>query len=219
MDATIFSDFCKNLKGGLCKNVKFATECLIRHDFIKTYGAKYGFEDVEIEVPYVSKKDSRNQIKIKKDNNSDGINTRNRADLYIGGSEDTVIEFKYHKKDKRSNPCLATNMGESFRDLNRLSLTENKEKFFIYVFDEKFKDYYSKNAIDLLKYDNIKSGDKFSVGRDLDSITSADGYAEFKKNALSSFGEDSKFEDFSYNIEVCYKCYCDGLYVLIYKVC
>lgn len=55
--------------------------------------------------------------------------------------EEVVIEFKYHKKVDRSTTCKTTNMGEVFRDVNRLSSLENKEKYFIYVFDQEMKDY------------------------------------------------------------------------------
>ena len=92
-------------------------------------------------------------------------------------------------------------MGKVFNDLNRLSIIDKAEKYFIYVFDENMKKYYENHSpFDILKMSKVNTGDKLNVDGDIDKLL-ADGYAEFKKQAFSGFTVN-KFKDFDYTIEV-----------------
>lgn len=124
------------------------------------------------------------------------ITKRVRADLYDEQS-DTVIEFKYHKQIDTSDSCETTNMGEVFRDLNRLSLLGNAEKYLIYVFDDEMLNYYKKNAITNIF--NIEKSD-LSVPSNINGDKNL--HKEFFKTAFSSFDDEYKdFSKFSYTVK------------------
>ena len=179
------------------------TEDLIRQWFIKTQ--KLTLKDTRIEKPYRLLK-----FKPKFQN---VLNSRARADLYYqeNGKEDVVIEFKYHKKVDSSPTCKTTNMGEVFRDLNRLSTLDNKEKYFIYVFNQEMKEYYDKivgrsnhatnSPIQILNVSSSAGGKTYAVNGDFDAEVK--GYNEFYKNALSSFcSNQCNFGLLNYQIEM-----------------
>lgn len=174
------------------------TEDLIRHLFIKIHKTCAEIKDgVEIEMPY-------RELLIKEMRNGCLSSDRARADLYFGDTDDTVFEFKYHRQTKYSNNCTATKMGSVFRDLNRLSILDNKEKYLIYVFDEKMKNYYEDNSpFNILKMSTVKVGDILKVNGTIDELL-ADGYAEFKQQAFSGFTY-TEFAKFDYTIKVVYK--------------
>lgn len=171
------------------------TEDLIRQWFIETQTLTY--KDTRIEKPYkcLSIKPKFKGV----------INNRAHADLYYqeDGIEDVVIEFKYHKKINTSPTCKTTNMGEVFRDLNRLACLENKEKYFIYVFDQEMKKYYDKKykeykTLEFLVYDKAKG--EYQVGVNIDR-------EKLPKNALDTAfspfgGVFNEFADFDYDIQI-----------------
>lgn len=177
------------------------TEDLIRQWFIETQNLSIG--DIVVEKPY-------RLLKLKA--NFQGIlNNRARADLYYGGKnkqtgekEDVVIEFKYHKKSPYSDTAKTTNMGEVFRDLNRLSTLDNQEKYFIYVFDQEMKDYYDKHVFDVLKVTANKVKTLSSI--DIEKLIKGKKVADFKNTALSSFDRNviSSFDDLDYTVDVLY---------------
>lgn len=134
------------------------------------------------------------------------LNNQARADLYYQehGDEDTVIEFKYHKKLSTSTTCKTTNMGEVFRDFNRLSVLDNKEKYLIYVFDEEMKNYYDSNVFDILKIAKAKG--KTLDNRGIPSLTKGKKIKDFENSAFFLFDRKrmSNFLKFEYTVEVLY---------------
>lgn len=175
------------------------TEDLIRQWFIEKQ--KLTIKNTIIEEPY-------RELISKRSKFYSEINSRARVDLYYKGTneqtkenEEVVIEFKYHKKVDRSTTCKTTNMGEVFRDLNRLSSLENKEKYFIYVFDQEMKDYYDKQSFDILKVGNYSSA---HIPSALNKYIK-DEHGEFYKSAFSSFSDNYQdFSYFGYTVEVLY---------------
>lgn len=183
-----YTDFKKELDAHFSDEPHLVTECLIRYLFIKAHKT-----EAEIEVPYrvLPIKPTKNYLEYK----------RARVDLYYGNPEDAVFEFKYHRRTKYSDCCTATNMGKVFNDLNRLSVIDKTEKYFIYVFDENMKKYYEKHSpFDILKMSRVNVGDKLNVNGAIDKLL-AGGYAEFKKQAFSGFTA-IEFKNYDYTIEV-----------------
>ncbi|MBE5740728.1 MAG: hypothetical protein E7352_06165 [Clostridiales bacterium] len=177
------------------------TEDLIRQWFIETQNLSIG--DTVIEKPY-------RLLKLKA-NFQSRLNSRARADFHYNGQskqtgekEDVVIEFKYHKKSPYSDTAKTTNMGEAFRDLNRLSTLANKEKYFIYVFDQEMKDYYDKHVFDILKVDANKG--KTLKSSDIETLIKGKKTEDFKNTALSSFDRNmvKSFDDFNYTVDLHY---------------
>ena len=190
---------------------RLVTEDLIRQWFIDTQGLTYG--ETTIEKPYRTLNINPPYKTI--------INNRARADLYYqeNGDEDVVIEFKYHKKVETSATCKTTNMGEVFRDLNRLACLGNKEKYFIYVFDDEMKQYYDKNSpSDILKIGNeniIKT-----IPQQLSGIEKNEN-GEFFNSAFSSFSKDFQdFCNFNYTVKVLYSgtLLANKFYMIILKI-
>ena len=194
------SNFKNELNTHFVDMPHLVTEDLIRQYFIDVQPLNK--PNTTIEMPYRCLKIKKTFWRI--------INNRARADLYYNGlntstneTEDIVIEFKYHKQVKHSTTCKTTNMGEVFRDLNRLSTLDNNEKYFIYVFDQEMKDYYDKHStVNFLKIDkktfdiNIKTMNKISK----------DDNGEFYKSAFSSFSDDCQdFSKFNYSIKTIFK--------------
>lgn len=205
------------------KMAHLVTEDLIRYWFIITQ--KLSINETKIEKPYRLLK-----IKIKLKN---VLNNKARADLYYNNRneqihEDVVIEFKYHKKSPYSNTAKSTNMGEVFRDLNRLSCLNNKEKYFIYVFDQEMKDYYDNYVFDILKVDTNKGKTLNSI--DIENLINIKNSKEFKNTALSSFDRNvvEDFNYFDYTVKVLFsKCITeytnlngnnDKMYITILKI-
>lgn len=194
---------CSALENELAKRFNnmahLVTEDLIRQWFIETQSLT--IKNTIIEKPY-------RELISKHSKFYSEINSRARADLYYNGTneqtkvkEEVVIEFKYHKKVDRSTTCKTTNMGEVFRDLNRLSTLENKEKYFIYVFDQEMKDYYDKQSFDILNVGNYSSA---HIPSALNKYIK-DEHGEFYKSAFSSFSDNYQdFGYFGYAIEVLY---------------
>ena len=201
------------------------TEDLIRYWFIITQ--KLSIKETKIEKPYRLLKLKSKYQKI--------LNNRARADLYYGGQneqigkkEDVVMEFQCHKKSFYSSTAKTTNMGEVFRDLNRLSALDNDEKYFIYIFDQEMKEYYDNHVFDILKV-NTNQG-KVLNSIDIETIIKGKKTDDFKKTALSPFDDNlvKSFDDFNYTAEVLYSNHIttykkldskdDNMYIIILKV-
>ena len=110
-----YENFNEILKTKFNNIPRLVTEDLIRFWFIESQNLNV--PSVIIEKPYKNLNINENFI--------DYLTNRIRADFYYA-PWDTVIEFKYHKKIESSDSCKTTNMGEVFRDLNRLSVLGNK---------------------------------------------------------------------------------------------
>ena len=185
-----YEKFNDKLKTKFNNIPRLVTEDLIRFWFIGSQNLSV--PSVTIEKPYEN-------LKIKSDF-KERITSRARADLYDEQS-DSVIEFKYHKKIESSESCKTTNMGEVFRDLNRLSVLNNKEKFLIYVFDGEMKEYYDERAVnDILKFDKSF---EFKVSGEININENSN--KEFYKAAFSSFCDGYKnFSKFNYTVRKVY---------------
>lgn len=211
------------------------TEDLIRHWFIEIHKGA-----CRIEVPYQRNNNPKTPLKIRQ--NAPKLKTniygtvRSRADLYYWGfleensrdQEDTVIEFKFHRDTLYSKCCTATNAGEVFNDLNRLSILENKEKYLVYVFDSTMKNYYDKklachkhgaqSPMNVFNTTPNVVGNTYTVDANFDNEVASS--QEFKKMAFSSFLEQHRFAVFRYRIkmELVNKIGTTGYYLIVAQV-
>lgn len=74
-----------------------------------------------------------------------------RADLYYGGVKsgdeqglDAVFSFTLSKSRLFSKRRVGKEAGEFFREVNKLAVLENEQRYFVYVFDEELKEFYRK---------------------------------------------------------------------------
>ena len=194
--------FITELKNLISKFPKAVTEDLVRLLFIKAH------PNSEIEVPYMRSKLPTTPIRIQSSKMRYFASKRIRADL-VCKKEDMVVEFKCHRKTDYSPCCTATDMGAVFCDLNRLSCLDNKEKYFIYVFDSSMQNYYNKIMkkhtpscpLQMFDISSTAVGKSFIVDKTLDSVTH--GYNEFRKTAFSSFvSACNAFSCFNYSIDI-----------------
>lgn len=204
-----WNKFIKELANHFYKEKGLITEDLIRYWFIKL-----NKNPCKIEVPYFRTDKKGNSITplVILNSKKNYLNSnRNRLDLYFEKLK-VAIEFKYHRKTDYSNNCTATNVGEVFNDINRLSILDCDEKYVIYVFDDKMKKYYRNNG---------ESDDKPQYYFNIDRIHEQDNFVfdstkgicryngmEVLKNAFSSFNIEpfnhttnrNGFYSFSYNL-------------------
>lgn len=212
-----FGNFENELKTHFDNEHHLVTEDLIRYWFIGTHSSN---GDAYTEVPYI--RPGKTPLVI--NTNAPKLNSdRARADLYYGDidnckkknadDQDVVLEFKYHRCTRYSDCCTGTDCGSVFRDLNRLSILENKEKYFVYVFDKKMKEYYDekikRNQDSAYEIFNIKNrpSDLIKVDASFDNIVKQKGYGEVKKGAFSQFDKDNEaftFAKFNYKVKVLY---------------
>lgn len=210
-----FVNFENELKTHFDNEHHLVTEDLIRYWFIGTHSSN---GDAYTEVPYI--RPGKTPLVINA--NAPKLNSeRARADLYYGdidncekkndAEQDIVLEFKYHRCTRYSDCCTGTDCGSVFRDLNRLSILDNKEKYFVYVFDQKMKDYYdekiAKNPNSAYEIFNIKNQPSGSIKVDgsFDVTVGQWGYGEVKKGAFSQFDTNNEtftFAKFDYKVEV-----------------
>lgn len=213
------------IKREILSQIDLMTESNIRELFVYTHGGK-----IEIETPYIQPQKAKKKTPLLVQNNTQfKRNGKNlpHADLYIEGC-DAVIEFKYHKKTEYSDTAKTTNMGEVFRDLNRLSTLDNQEKYLIYVFDQEMKNYYDKYVFDILKV-GANQG-KVLNSSDIETLIKGKKTNDFKKTALSPFDYNlvKSFDDLNYTAKVLYSdCITtykkldgkdDNMYIIILKV-
>ena len=213
-----FGNFENELKKHFNKEHHLVTEDLIRYWFIGSHSSN---GDAYTEVPYI--RAGKTPLVINA--NAPKLNSdRARADLYYGDidnckkknavEQDVVVEFKYHRCTRYSDCCTGTDCGSVFRDLNRLSILENKEKYFVYVFDQKMKEYYDEkikknpnSAYDIFNTGNNRPSNPIKVDGSFDVIVGQRGYGEVKKGAFSQFDTNNKtftFGNFNYKVKVLY---------------
>jgi hypothetical protein len=140
-----FSEQYVDKKGAQQKGLDehhIVTEDLIRYWFIHTH-SEMGNGNHSTEIPYIRYNDKGNSITPLVRKNQPVLNSNNaRADLYYGDisikgcgrkktveEKDFVFEFKYHRCTRYSDCCTGTDCGSVFRDLNRLSILDNREKY------------------------------------------------------------------------------------------
>ena len=156
-----FKGYYQTLKSRFEKESHLACKTLLRYWFVQSH-VQY---DAEFGRPYINllykREDkygnsltpivlAKNKPKMSVLNDS----TYSKADLYYGDFSkcgenglDTVISFTMHNERccvKRLSGALGGEAGEFFRELNKLALLENGEKYFVYVFDVLLKKYYEK---------------------------------------------------------------------------
>lgn len=215
---TQINDFINEVTSAYNKAAHLITEDTIRSLLIKAM--KVPVSDIEIEVPYVvnpgtKTNKKRNYTPIKVLNSTWFNSERNRADIYyfstklpVGfdlsnqrpvAADDMVIEVKYHRATPYSDSCTTSKAGEVFNDLNRLSMIDAKNKYFVYVFDD---DMYNTYNGDKINYNATILKTTFNIGNTavIDNnypITSTSKKVKnFKENAFKTFKD--KYSDFSY---------------------
>ena len=195
--------FTQTLKFYLMKHPAIVDEDLIRYWFLCIHNT-----NPIIEVAYKPNKKQHNYLKINPAHQQIFTSKKACADLYYANT-DTVFEFKYHRKTDYSNNCTTTKIGCAFRDLNRLSILDNKEKYFVYVFDNQMRNYFINKDIGSSTphfYFNTKTitkASKFVINGNnpLSSYTQK----EFVKNAFSGFSQSAhSFHSLNYTLEVVY---------------
>lgn len=213
--------FVDNLKNAYSIASHLITEDSIRHFFIEALVANgISINDIAIEVPYVvnpgtKTKGKRNYTPIKVLNSKWFNSERNRADIYyfstklpVGfdlsnprpvAADDMVIEVKYHRATPYSDSCTTSKAGEVFNDLNRLSMIDAKNKYFVYVFDDGMYNTYNGykinyNATILKTTFNI--GDIAVIDNNYPITPTSKKVKNFKENAFKTF--QSAYTDFKY---------------------
>ena len=183
------------------KHPAIVDEDLIRYWFLCIHNT-----NPIIEVAYKPNKKQHNYLKINPAHQQIFTSKKACADLYYADT-DTVFEFKYHRKTDYSNNCTTTKVGTAFKDINRLSILENREKYFIYVFDDQMAGYYSNNSNkskDFPQYyfdlDCIKTGYTFNINK----TTAPSQYSiTFRENAFLGFLKSAQsFNSFGYCMTV-----------------
>ena len=200
-----FDDFIKLLGRKKLSPREPLNEALLRY-YYATYACTEP-EGVLMEVPI-------NEYIVESKKHLRKKNSHCKFDFYYK-KDDTAIEFKYHRSTNNSRSCTTSKAGAAFKDLNRLSLLRCREKYFIYVFDEDMKNYYTNNATYKLFSMNEAEGEKvlsssFDVGK-----------GEFRKVAFSGF-EDAEAVDFkklNYSVtRLAAKKLANGLYLMIFEI-
>ncbi len=211
------NNFISEIENAYQNEPHLITEDTIRALLIKAMNVN--LLDIEIEVPYVV--NSSKKIKGKKTNtpvivsNPTWFNSeRNRADIYYYSTtidngcdlcetrpiadDDMVIEVKYHRETPYSANCTTSKAGSVFNDLNRLSVIDNKQKFFVYVFDKTMKTYFdnvSRQFTDILK-ENAQN-QTFTIDAKYDKMPQ-----DAKNNAFRSFVVDSFSAFHTYQVKI-----------------
>lgn len=194
------------------------TEDTIRSLLIKAM--KVPVLDIEIEVPYVVNQGrktngKRDYTPIKVLNSKWFNSERNRADIYyfstklpVGfdlsnqrpvADDDMVIEVKYHRATPYSDSCTTSKAGEAFNDLNRLSMIDAKNKYFVYVFDDGMHDTYNNGGTHYdakIFKDTFKSGNVASIDNNYPITSTSKKVKNFNENAFKTF--QSVYTDFKY---------------------
>ena len=228
-----FSRFKDELAKHFRKEHHIVTEDLIRYWFIQTH-SQNGMSSTE--VPYIREKEDKSITPLISSKNKPKLipiihkggkkSYRVRADLYYGdinnnceqieGELDCVFEFKYHRRTRYSDCCTGTDCGSVFGDLNRLSILDNKEKYFVYVFDDNMYDeYYAKKTKDIFSLFKILDGEQKSLSlfdvknfdKDIfneSSYVANKNFGEIKKGAFNQFKGPCRFADFNYQVKVLY---------------
>lgn len=236
--------FVDNLKNAYSIASHLITEDSIRHFFIEALVANgISINDIAIEVPYVVNPSKKG--KGKKSSTPISIiyktwfnSERNRADIYcysITGAHsdfnrkanknhDIIIETKYHRATIYSANCTTSKAGEAFNDLNRLSMIDADNKYFVYVFDcEMYNSYNGEKthyASDIFKK-TFAVGSRKTIDSNYPVCATAMSVKNFKKNAFHTFKDSySDFSHFNYAVESIYNDIIvkDKLWCIILKV-
>lgn len=106
--------------------------------------------------------------------------------------------------------------GFAFNDLNRLSVIDVDEKFFIYVFNDSVARYYNGT-----RYGGLFNIDEAKSSYNIDASFPTESTASFIGKAFSSFANSElSFSDFSYTIEkvIAEKIPNSNLHIIVYEV-
>lgn len=224
---TQIDDFINEVNTAYNTAAHLITEDTIRSLLIKAM--KVPVSDIEIEVPYVvnpgtKTNNKRNYTPIKVLGSTWFNSERNRADIYYFSTklpvgfdlsnprpvavDDIVIEVKYHRATPYSDSCTTSKAGEVFNDLNRLSMIDAKNKYFVYVFDSDMHDTYNKGGT---HYDAKIIKTTFNIGNtavidnDYPITSTSEKVKNFKENAFKTFTDThSDFIYFDYDVQCVY---------------
>lgn len=215
---TQINDFINEVNSAYNTAAHLITEDTIRSLLIKALNVPVS--DIEIEVPYVvnpakKTKGHNTNTPIIVPNTTWFNSERNRADIYYFSTKlpvgfdlsnprpvavnDMVIEVKYHRATPYSDSCTTSKAGEAFNDLNRLSMIDAKNKYFVYVFDDGMHDTYNKGGTHYdakIFKDTFKSGNVASINNNYPITSTSKKVKNFKENAFKTFKD--KYSDFSY---------------------
>ena len=194
----------KKLESEISKAAHLITEDLIRHWFINTQGLNV--KATEIEKPYST---------LNKKSVGVSVGESSRLDLFYE-QDGTAIEFKCHRRTYRSANCTTTKAGSVFRDFNRLSTIDYKDKYLIYLLDSNMCNYYKKRDYNnlFIKASKGELLDCADFDNDLRNVLGS----EFIKGALTPFGVSS-FSSFAYKIKIEYaKPIKNGFYLAGFKI-
>lgn len=212
MELNDLNAFVQSLNNEFNTFPKLVTEDLIRRLYIENYSKE---TNLKIEIPY----EDQSKGLILRDGAKDLFShtpKRNgkykRADLY-DKSCDCAVEFKYDKKLESSTTAETDNFGYVFKDMNRLSLLENKHKLLVYVFyDEMYRYYMKDNRCPEL------CGEKGTTFSSSDIYKRTNG-KEFKKRAFDGFNvEYPPYFDYSVEILYSYDFNDSKFYLRIYEI-
>ncbi len=207
---TQINDFFNEVTSAYNAAAHLITEDTIRSLLIKAM--KVPASDIEIEVPYVvnpgrKTNGKKNYTPIKVLNSKWFNSERNRADIYYS-TDDMVIEVKYHRETPYSDSCTTSKAGEVFNDLNRLSMIDAKNKYFVYVFDDGMYNTYNGDKINynatILKT-TFNIGDTAVIDNNYPITSTSKKVKNFKENAFKTFKDKySDFSCFNYKVKCVY---------------
>ena len=220
-----FEKLKEKIKTHLIVELNVFDKSLLRYLFIETH-PKYRemMGQPYINVPYYSvdkKQNSVTPLIMKKDRPKLSMLNDSpfwKVDLYYGSIDkekeselDVAFDFCFHTEKLFNKRIKGRESGEFFNSLNKLSLLENKEKYFVYVFDLPIKKYYDNQLFNNsnIALFNILEGEpenKIEISsKDLDfAIPYYFAYEnEFYQKAFSCF-HSIRFSEFKYDIEILY---------------
>ena len=212
-----WNEFMKILRGEFIKNNSNVTEGMIRYWFAE--GVRCVVENLSIEESYFGNKIILNKSKPQLcPPNKNELH----ADLYFEkANKSYVFEFKYDRGTDYTEM-----VGKAFNDLNRLSVIDNDEKYFVYVFTERVKIYYQNKFNGM--FDINDSQTTHSVNGNFHWWNKSFPKSFLNKAFKSFVGKHTDFSAFDYTVEVCYskeiatyttnKGEMDKIYMLILRV-
>ena len=209
-----WESFINYLSAESIKNGQTITEAMLRYWFME--GIKFSVRNLAIEESYFGSK-------IKTGSSTPQLHKPKKnvphADLYFEeNGKSYVIEFKYGIGSNHTEM-----LGEVFNDLNRLSVINNDEKYFIYVFNKSMHDYCTGRFGDCFNVNYATSvhavnpyiNPHFATWKNTKNFPDA-----FIAKAFHSFNELNDFSSFNYKIDriICKKIPYADLYIIVYKV-
>lgn len=224
--------FEETVKKQFVVGAKFVSAEVLRYWFMQAHASQGAlYKSPVIDTPYKSedrKGYSITPLRLSKSKPKITVlpdKTWAKADLYYGdgtgecdeekGGVDAAFNFHFHTGNPfimRNTETLAKDAGAFFRSINMLSVLENKEKFFVYVFDETMKRYYDEKRATLSAFSmfQIESGVLNPVKTITPNEFGAINCRNYGKRydrfwqAFSVFSSGYAFSAFGYAVDVLY---------------